>query len=102
MSRKYAAVLLASTLIIAPAFAQTRPAPNPPSSPTSTGGGSSGYNQTLTPASAQTTLKPPAAKPTGTRPAPNPAGTLVPNLVSIPAPTGGGSSGYNQTLSKTQ
>jgi len=91
MLRKYAAVLLITTLITGPAFAQ-KPAPNPPNSSASTGGGSSGYNQTLNGgvAFAQTPSRPLPTRPTSTRPAPKPTINL----------TGGGSSGFNETLSR--
>jgi hypothetical protein len=95
MLTKYAAVLLAATLS-GPALAQTR-APIT-SSPTSTGGGSVGYNESLVSSFAQAPSRP-APTSISARPAPKPASTRsIPNLTSGAASTAGGSSGYNQNL----
>jgi hypothetical protein len=96
MLRKYAAVLLAATLTSS-ALAQTR-APIT-SNPTSTGGGSLGYNGGLMPSFAQAPAKPPAPTSISTRPAPKPASTRsTTNLTGSAAPTAGGSLGYNQNM----
>ncbi len=98
MLRKYAAVLLATTLIAGPAFAQTKPilATN---NPVSTGGGSLGYNETVVSTSAPTPPKEPPAKPTRAVPAPKlTSRTPAPNLSSGPVSTGGGSTSYNDAL----
>jgi hypothetical protein len=99
MLKKYAVVVLATTLMAGPALAQTKPALGA-SNPTSTGGGSVGYNNILVSTSAQTTpYKPPPAKPTRATPAANvPSRVPAPNLASSRASTGGGSSSYNETL----
>jgi hypothetical protein len=98
MLRKYAAVLLATTLITGGAFAQTKPV-LATSNPVSTGGGSVGYNDTLVSTSAPTRSAPPPVRPTRATPAPNPTSRMpAPNLTSSPVSTGGGSSNYNAAL----
>jgi hypothetical protein len=88
MLRKFAAVLLAATLS-SPALAQTR-APIT-SGPTSTGGGSLGYNGSL-----GSNPGPVAPASVSTRPAPKPASTRL--ITGSGGPTAGGNMGYNQTL----
>jgi hypothetical protein len=98
MLGKYAAVLLATTLITGPAFAQTRPALTT-SNPASTGGGSVGYNETLVSTFAQTPSRPPPPSPARAKPVLNPTSRMpAPNLASSRASTGAGSSSYNEAL----